>query len=59
MEDIKRLLEDVFVAQVVTLAKALEKEHKAGGTTRVGGDYIPEALRLLDAKRAEVLRRLR
>lgn len=59
MEEMKRLLEDVLVAQVVTLARQLEVEARKGGTTRIGGDYIPEALRLLEQKRTQVLDRLR
>lgn len=53
----KQLLEDLLVAQVLTLAKTLEIRANIGDKG-VDKDFIPDAARLLAQKRGEVLRRL-
>lgn len=59
MEEIKSLLEKILTAQVLTLSKQIDAEAKANGTQRVGGDYTPEAIRLIDQKKPQVLAKLR
>lgn len=58
MEDIKRLLEDVLTAEVLVLAKTMKAEKAAKGTHSTS-DFIPEAIKLVQQKRDEVLRGIR
>lgn len=54
----KELLEQIAVGQVVLLSKLIDMEKKAGGSHRVGGDYMREAVKLLREKTPEALRLL-
>lgn len=54
-DEIREMIEHCLVAEALVLANLL-KEKKGNSTT---SDMIPEAIRELRQKRAEVLRRLR
>lgn len=58
MEEIKKLLEDVLVAELMNLAQGLKNEQLAKGV-RSTSDYIDEAIALFKMKRPDVLQRLR
>lgn len=54
----KQLLEDILTAQVLLLSRLIDMEKRTSGTTRMGGDYSREAVKLIRAKQPEVLRLL-
>lgn len=60
-EDERRILEDVLVAEVVTLSAVLDvtARVKNGGGGRLGGDYTEEAVDLIVSRRSRVLELLR
>lgn len=58
MEEIKRQLEDVLVAEVLILAKTMKAEKEAKGT-RSTSDYSREAVALIREKRQVILGLLR
>lgn len=43
----KEILELIFTAQVVLLSRDIDREKKEKVTRRVGGDYIQEAVKLI------------
>jgi hypothetical protein len=49
------LLEAILTTQVLILGKQLATEKKAKGTSRLGGDYLKEAVDLIRKKQPEVL----
>lgn len=48
----------LLVAQVLTLAELLKQQAKANGVSRSGGDFTPDAVALIKAKAPAVLRLL-
>ena len=50
----RRIIWDTYVAHVLILAKQIKAEKAAKGIHSTG-DFIPEALRLIDQKRERVL----
>jgi hypothetical protein len=50
----RRLIEDVYVAQVLTLAKSLQSEDSQKGTW-TSEDGIGRALKLIDKERSQIL----
>lgn len=56
--DDKHLLENIYVAQVLVLAKQIKAE-KAAKNMSSSGDYTDDAVRLISEKRAGILRTLR
>lgn len=55
-EELKELVRTLLVVEVLNLAKAIEAERRAGGT--VMADFLGHAIKEIQQKRAEVLRRL-
>lgn len=58
MEDMKHVLEDVLVAQILVLAAQIKADKAAGGI-RTTSDCVNDAVRLLRQKQPEILRQLR
>ncbi|MCO6440532.1 MAG: hypothetical protein J5I81_05455 [Nitrococcus mobilis] len=58
METENALLTKILVAQVISLEKQIAAEKKARGTTRVGGDFIREAIELIHQSQPRVLEML-
>lgn len=52
------LLKQIAAGQVVLLAKLIDMEKRTSGSHRIGGDYMPEAVKLLREKQPEALRLL-
>jgi len=55
--EIKSLLETLLTAQVLTLAKAIEAEKRAKGSSSTE-HYVPEAITLIRDKQTSILDRL-
>lgn len=56
-QDLKQAIEDLLVAQVLTLAKAIEAEKRARGSSSTD-HYVPEAVALIRQQGASILARL-
>lgn len=52
--DVKELLKTLLVAQVLTLAKAMEADSK----TSKSDHFIPDAIKAISQQRADILRKL-
>jgi len=51
----KILNEMILTALVLTLSKQIDFEKKEKGTTRIGGDYTSEAVRLIKNKHSKII----
>lgn len=56
-EQLNTSIETLLVAQVLTLAKAIEAEKRAKGSSSTD-HYVPEAVQLIARERAQILQRL-
>lgn len=56
-EELNHKLDTLLVAQVLTLAKAIEAEKRAKGSSSTD-NYIPDAIRLIQNQRDKILARL-
>ena len=59
MDDDRSLLEAILTAQVMLLARQIERDKQDRGVRRVGGNYYREALRQMRREQPAVLRALR
>jgi hypothetical protein len=51
----RELMESILTAQVLLLSDRIEREQKAKGVTRVGGDYTAEAVRQIKQRKSAVV----
>lgn len=58
MDETKRLLENLLVAQILALATQMKMEAKSRGVSSTS-DFVSEATRLVAQKRNEVLQGIR
>jgi hypothetical protein len=59
MEELKSLLQQVLVANVLILARYVQEDKKGKGVSASTSDYTREAVELIRRKQPDILRLLR